>query len=137
MENHPEVRAALTRGLEQIMAEHAIAMAREDTERMRLANANTADARAMAAANAASGQGNRMRDVVAVSTMFIFVLSAAAALWAVMTNADPLVATVIGTIMGATIASYRDVVGYFLGSSAGSATKERQLANLSGRSGTP
>lgn len=130
IEANPDARLALQKGLEQIMADHALAMAREDTERARIAAANTADARAMATANTASGAGNRMRDTVAVATLIIFCLSAAGSVAAVMMNADPVVLTLTGTIMGATIAGYRDVVGYFLGSSAGSASKERALSGL-------
>jgi hypothetical protein len=127
IDTNPDARLEMRRGLEQIMADHALAMAREENERVRLANADRADARAMANANAAAGVGNGMRNVVALATLAIFLLSAAGTTLTVIYNSDSLVVSLVSTIMGATIAGYRDVVGYFLGSSAGSATKERAL----------
>ena len=124
----PERAAALRVELERLLAEHAIAAAREENEARRLANADTADARAMAVAVERAGGSNRMRDLVAVASIGIFVLSAAGCLLAVMISETQVVVAMAGAILGATTVGFQSVIGYFLGSSAGSAAKDIRLA---------
>lgn len=129
---HPEMADRLRVQLENIMADHALALAREENEARRIAAADTLNAREMALATTRAGGSNRMRDVVAVANMLIFAVACVGCVYAVMLNNDPVVISITGTIIGATSWGMQATVSYFLGSSAGSATKEAHLIRQNG-----
>lgn len=128
LEQNPGAATDLRVRLQEVLAAHTLAMAKEDNERDRIAASNTADARAHALAIVQAGGSTTMRDRVAMATVLIFILSTAGSYWTIINNADPLVVALVNIVMGATISSYRDTINYFLGSSLGSANKDARQA---------
>lgn len=133
LETHPEAARAARLELERMLADHALAMAKEETERQRIAAADMADARRMGVAMAQTPDGNRMRDFMARANVALFAGSAVGAVLAIIYHPDPLVVAACSTVTGLTGAAYKDTTSYFLGSSAGSASKDARLAAMEGR----
>ena len=130
LEQSPEAAQQLRIRLEEIIAEHAQAIAAADLDAQRIAAANTADARAHALAMVQAGQGTRMRDAIAIASVMVFLVTGGVCLWAVSTNQSSELVGLAGIILGAAIAGYNDVRSYFLGSSIGSAAKDQRIAAL-------
>jgi len=130
LDANPAAVTELRVRLQQVLAEHEVELARQRNAALDIEARNTADARAHDVEVIRAGGSTRMRDIVALATIVVFVLSAAGSVVAIMMSADPIMVALVNVILGATIGAFNNTVNFFLGSSLGSTSKDTMIAGL-------